>query len=121
MWCWSDENAACSRCHAEQDNNNHKWTKRDTHFQEVGELRVCGREARSGGNMNRCLQQTTISDHAIGQCKAKRWSAVNFGKAKLAAMAMVNLAREISRESEGKTRLPKMADGYRNELISLLL
>ena len=35
-------------------------------------------------------------DHATGQCKAKRWFAVNFGKVKLAAMAMVNLAREIA-------------------------
>ena len=95
MWCWSDENAACSRCHAEQDDDNHEWTKCRTHFQEVGEPRVCGRETRSGGDMNRCLQQTTILDHAIGQCKAKRWFAVNFGKVELAAMTTVNLARQI--------------------------
>lgn len=51
MWCWSDENAVCSRYHAEQDEDNHEWTNCGTHFQEVGELRVCGRKARSGGNI----------------------------------------------------------------------
>lgn len=86
MWCWSDENAACSRCHVEQDEDNHEWTKRGTHFQEVGEPRVCG----SGKHKH------LLVDHATGQCKAKRWFAVNFGKVKLAAMTMVNLVREIA-------------------------
>ena len=68
---------ACSRCHVEQDEDNYEWTKRGTHFQEVGELKVCGRKARSGGNIiDTCLQQTSV-DHATGQCKAKRWFAVN--------------------------------------------
>ena len=58
MWCWSDENAACSRCHVEQDEDNHEWTKRGTHFREVGELRVCGKEARGRGNIHEHLLAT---------------------------------------------------------------
>jgi hypothetical protein len=52
MWCWSDEDAACSRCHVEQDRDNHEWTKRGTHFREVGELKIRGEEARSGRNIH---------------------------------------------------------------------
>ena len=52
MWCWSDNNAACSRCHVEQDGNNYEWTKLGTNFREVGELRIRGKEARSGGNIH---------------------------------------------------------------------
>ena len=80
----------------ERDEDNHEWIKRGTHFQEVRELKVCGRKARSGGNMDTCLQQTTSMNYATGQYKANPWFAVNFGKVKLTAMTMVNLAREIA-------------------------
>ena len=49
---------AYSRCHVEQDEDNHEWTKRGTHFREVGELRVCEKEARSGGNIHEHLLAT---------------------------------------------------------------
>ena len=46
--------------------------------------------------MDTYLQQTTSMNYATGQYKAKPWFAVNFGKVKLTAMTMVNLAREIA-------------------------